>query len=293
MQNIKALRPLFPRNLFLVINGKKINDENSGGLKFKIEIKSGNDKKIGIARLSIYNLSQNIQIGSEVKINFGYASDVGEYGTYEVIKLNKYREGADFVKELLCSERSKNTSKIISLSVDGNIKISDAISKVCEKAGINIINMELAKDKLFTNGYTCYNKAFNEIKELVTDAESKMLLKSNDLYVYHKDLKEKIINLNFKSGLIENPKDNAKSENEGDLDILADNKSGNREWSSKNIKSSKLTDYEVKCFPIHYIKKGDVVNIISDTFNGLAQVREIDIELKDSWIMKLKVKEYE
>lgn len=61
----------------------------------------------------------------------------------------------------------------------------------------------------------------------------------------------------------------------------------------KNIKSSKLTDYEVKCFPIHYIKKGDVVNIISDTFNGLAQVREIDIELKDSWIMKLKVKEYE
>lgn len=288
-----ALRPLFPRNSYLVINGKKINDENHGGLRFDIEIKSNGDNTIGTARISIYNLSQEIKVGSEIKVNFGYAADVGEYGIYEVVKINKYRESGDLIKELLCSERSKNSSQIISLSIDGNIRISEAIKRVCEKAGINIISMDLLNDKVYTNGYTCYEKAFKELQNLADDSESKMILKSNNLYIYHKELKEKIINLSFKSGLLENPKDNAKIEKETDVDNLADNNKGNMEWEKENKNLSKSSDYEVVCFPIHYIKKGDVVNIKSDTFNGLAQVREINIELKDSWIMKLKVKEYE
>ena len=48
------------------------------------------------------------------------------------------------------------------------MRISDALKKVCQSAGINIINMELLNDKIYTNGYTCYNKAFQEIKELVS-----------------------------------------------------------------------------------------------------------------------------
>ena len=52
--------------------------------------------------------------------------------------------------------------------------------------------MELLNDKIYTNGYTCYNKAFQEIKELVEDAESKMILKSNDLYIIIKNLKKKL-----------------------------------------------------------------------------------------------------
>lgn len=294
MQKITALRPLFPRNSFLVVNGKTINDENNGGLKFQAEIKSGNDKKIGVGRFYIYNLSQDIEVGSEIKLNFGYADDVGEYGIYEVIKANKYRDGGDIVKELLCSERSKNTSKILSLSIDGNIRISEALKKVCQIAGINIISMELLNDKVYTNGYTCYNKAFQEIKELVADAESKMILKSNDLYIYHKELKEKIISLSFKSGLIENPTFSEKLVNESEIDVASDNKEGNVEWTSKKPQlkatTTKEYDYDVKCFPIHYIKKGDAVNIVSDTFTGIAQVREIEIDLKDSWVMKLKVK---
>lgn len=294
MQRIEALRPLFPRNSFLIINGKKINDENNGGLKFQAEIKSGNDKKIGVGRFYIYNLSQDIFVGSEVKLNFGYSDDVGEYGIYEVVKTNKIRDGGDIVKELLCSERTKSSSKIISLSIDGNVRISEALKKVCQSAGINIINMDLLNDKVYTNGYTCYNKAFQEIKELVEDAESKMILKSNNLYIYHKEFQEKIINLSFKSGLIENPTFSEKLINESEVDISSDNKEGNLEWSAKEPQltatSTKEYDYDIKCFPIHYIKKGDTINIESDTFTGLAQVREIEIFLKDSWIMKLKVK---
>lgn len=293
MNNIDTHKPLFPRNSFLVINGITLQDRNNGGLKFDIEIKSGADKKIGLARVFIFNLSQDIEVGSEIKINFGYAEDVGEYGIYEVVKKNKYREDGNIVQELLCSERSKSTSKIVSISIDGNVRISDAIKAVCKYAGITIVSLELLQDKVYTNGYTCYEKAVNELRELVEDSGSKMILKSNNLYVYHKDFKEKIINLSFRSGLLKNPTFSEKIKKEIDIDKEQDNNS-NEQWEASNreqtAKNNKEYDYDVICFPIHYIKKGDVLNIESETYNGFAQVREIEISLKDSWEMKLKVK---
>ena len=293
MNNIDTHKPLFPRNSFLVINGITLQDRNNGGLKFDIEIKSGADKKIGLARIFIFNLSQEIKVGSEIKINFGYAEDVGEYGIYEVVKKNKYREDGNIVQELLCSERSKSTSKIVSISIDGNVRISDAIKAVCKYAGITIVSLELLQDKVYTNGYTCYEKVVNELRELVEDSGSKMILKSNNLYVYHKDFKEKIINLSFRSGLLKNPTFSEKIKKEIDIDKEQDNNS-NEQWEASNreqtAKNNKEYDYDVICFPIHYIKKGDVLNIESETYNGFAQVREIEISLKDSWEMKLKVK---
>lgn len=293
MNNIDTHKPLFPRNSFLVINGVTLQDRNNGGLKFELEIKSGSDKKIGLARIFIFNLSQDIKVGSEIKVNFGYAEDVGEYGIYEVVKKNKYREGGDIVQELLCSERSKSTSKIVSISIDGNVRISDAIKAVCKYAGITIVSLELLQDKIYTNGYTCYEKAVNELRELVEDSKSKMILKSNNLYVYHKNFKEKIINLSFRSGLLKNPTFYEKVKKEKSIDKDSDNDT-NENWEISNIeetaKTNKEYDYDVECFPIHYIKKGDVLNIESETYNGFAQVREIEVSLKDSWEMKLKVK---
>lgn len=293
MNNIDTHKPLFPRNSFLVINGVTLQDRNNGGLKFELEIKSGSDKKIGLARIFIFNLSQDIKVGSEIKVNFGYAEDVGEYGIYEVVKKNKYREGGDIVQELLCSERSKSTSKIVSISIDGNVRISDAIKAVCKYAGITIVSLELLQDKIYTNGYTCYEKAVNELRELVEDSKSKMILKSNNLYVYHKNFKEKIINLSFRSGLLKNPTFYEKVKKEKSIDKNSDNDT-NENWEISNIeetaKTNKEYDYDVECFPIHYIKKGDVLNIESETYNGFAQVREIEVSLKDSWEMKLKVK---
>lgn len=293
MNNIDTNKPLFPRNSYLVINGATLQNRNDGGLKFDIEIKSGADKKIGLARVFIYNLSQDVPVGSEIKINFGYAEDVGEYGIYEVVKKNKYRDDGNIVQELLCSERSKTTSKIVSISIDGNVQISEAIKAVCKAAGITVVSLELLQDKTYTNGYTCYEKAVNELKELIEDSKSKMILKSNNLYVYHKDFKEKIINLSFRSGLLKNPTFSEKIKKERNIDKEQDN-NNNKEWEVGNkketAKKNKEYDYEVQCFPIHYIKKGDVLKIESETYNGLAQVREIEISLKESWEMKLKVK---
>ena len=293
-----ANRPIFQRNSYLVINGVKINDHNNNGLKFDVEVKSGEEGKVGVGTFKIYNLSQDIEVGSEIELWFGYESDIGYYSKYEVIKKKKARDGASFVQELTCSERTKNSSKIVSISLDGNVRISEAIKEVTKELGLNLISMDLNKDKVYTNGFTCYSQGFQELKELVGDSESKMTLKGDDLYIYTDKQKNQAIYLTFESGLIHNPEAVEKQEKETKVNKKSDNKKTdskkdekwNKEKKKKTVKESNKYDYTVECFPIHYIKKGDIIYVSSDDVSGFMQVEEVNISLNDSWNMKLGVK---
>ena len=158
--------------------------------------------------------------------------------------------------------------------------------------------MDLNKDKVYTNGFTCYSQGFQELKELVGDSESKMTLKGDDLYIYTDKQKNQAINLTFESGLIHNPEAVEKQEKETKVNKKSDNKkTGSKKdekWSKekkkKTVKESNKYDYTVECFPIHYIKKGDIIYVSSDDVSGFMQVEEVNISLNDSWNMKLGVK---
>ncbi len=293
MQVFMANRPLFPRNSYLVINGVKLFDHNNGGLKFDVEAKTGEEGKVGIATFRIYNLSQDVQIGSDIELHFGYAEDVGYYSRYEVIKKKKIKENASFIQELTCSERTKNSSKIVSVSLDGNIRISEAIKNIVTSMGLNLIEINLKKDKVYTNGYTCYNQGFLELKELVEDSESKMTLKGDDLYIYTDKLKKSSIYLSFETGLIHNPNKSEKQESEKKVNKKSDNISSEK-WKKnekkKTIKESNKYDYSIECFPIHYIKKGDIVYVDSEELKNFVQVEEVSLSLNYNWNMKLGVK---
>ena len=293
-----ANRPIFPRNSYLVINGVKVNDHNNDGLKFDVEVKSGEEGKVGVGTFKIYNLSQDIEVGSEIELWFGYAEDIGYYSKYEVIKKKRIKESSSFIQELTCSERTKNSSKIVSISLDGNTRISEAIKEVTKEMGINLISMELNKDKIYTNGFTCYSQGFQELRELVQDSESKMTLKGDDLYIYTDKQKDQAIYLSFESGLIHNPEAVEQQEKEVKVNKKSDNKKAKskkddkweNEQKKKTIKESNKYDYTIECFPIHYIKKGDVIYVESDDVSEFMQVEEVSISLSDSWNMKLGVK---
>ena len=293
MQTFIANRPLFPRNSFLVINDVKLNDHNNNGLKFTVEAKSGEEGKVGTATIKIYNLSQEIIVGSEIELWFGYDTDVGYYSKYEVIKKKTMKEDASFIQELICSERTKKSSKLVSVSIDGNVKISDAIKEVVKNMGLNLISMELQKDKTYTNGYTCYNQGFNELKELVEDSNSKMTLKGDDLYIYTYKQNNYSIYLSFESGLIHNPEEVEKQEKESKINKKSDNKKEEKwgkEKKKKTIKEGNKYDYSIECFPIHYLKKGDILYVSSDKLESFVQIEEVDLSLSDDWNMKLGVK---
>lgn len=300
MQTIIANRPLFPRNSFLIINGVKIEDKDNGGLKFEVDAKTGEEGKVGVATIKIYNLSQIIEVGSEIELWFGYDSDVGYYSKYEVIKKKKKKDNGDFVQELTCSERTKNSSKIASISLDGNVRISEAIQALIQVLGLNLVSMQLREDKVYTNGYTCYNQGFQELKELVLDSNSKMTIKGDDVYIYTEKAKNQVISLSFETGLIHNPEEVEKQEKEAKVHKKGDNKKEekgtekkdkfDKKNKKKTIRESNKYDYTIECFPIHYIKKGDVVSVSSDTVSGLVQVEEVNLSLADTWNMKLEVR---
>ena len=159
--------------------------------------------------------------------------------------------------------------------------------------GLNLISMELQKDKTYTNGYTCYNQGFNELKELVEDSNSKMTLKGDDLYIYTDKQNNYSIYLSFESGLIHNPEEVEKQEKESKINKKSDNKKEEKwgkEKKKKTIKEGNKYDYSIECFPIHYLKKGDILYVSSDKLESFVQIEEVDLSLSDDWNMKLGVK---
>lgn len=293
MKEFIANRPLFPRNSHLVINGMKINDENNDGLKFEVDAKTGEEGKVGVADIKIYNLTQNIEVGSDIEVWFGYADDIGYYSSYEVISKKKSKDNGSYIQTLICSERTKNSSKIVSISLDGNIRCTQAIQEIVKSMGLNLMKLQVEKDKIYTNGYTCYNQGFSELKALVQDSESKMTIKGDDIYIYTDKEKTYRVLLSFESGLIHNPQACEKQENENKVNSKTDNEKTSS-WDEKNkkntVKNSNKYDYVVETLPIHYIKKGDIVYIKSDLLTDYVQVENIELKLSGTWQMKLGVK---
>ena len=98
--------------------------------------------------------------------------------------------------------------------------------------------------------------------------------------------------------MIHNPEAVEQQEKEMKVNKKADNKKAKskkddkweNEQKKKTIKESNKYDYTIECFPIHYIKKGDVIYVESDDISGFMQVEDVSISLSDSWNMKLGVK---
>ncbi len=51
-----ANRPIFPRNSYLIINGVKLDDHNNDGLKFDVDVKTGEEGKVGDLLIPIITL---------------------------------------------------------------------------------------------------------------------------------------------------------------------------------------------------------------------------------------------
>lgn len=279
----------------LTINGIKINHEEQNGLYFEAEYNSGKDNEIGVCKFRIYNLSQNIEIGTVINYDFGRDNYGGRFGTFVVKKRNETRDGADKVQELFCSERAVESSNIATVSLKGQITSSEAIREICNQSGLNIVQVELEIEKVYQNSFSCFGKAIEELKKIADNTSSKIKIEGKDVYFYKDKPKSNfIIELNFNSGLIKNP---AAAE-ETTLDSIRDKKSQNKELEANYLTEDKLKsklskeyDFSIECMSLHSFKKGNIVNISgSKTFNGLCRICSLEMKNKNKWITTLKVK---
>ena len=84
-----------------------------------------------------------------------------------------------------------------------------------------------------------------------------------------------------------------KQEKESKINKKSDNKKEEKwgkEKKKKTIKEGNKYDYSIECFPIHYLKKGDILYVSSDKLESFVQIEEVDLNLSDDWNMKLGVK---
>lgn len=285
----------FMRWASLTINGVKINHEEQDGLYFEVEYNSGKDNEIGVCKIRIYNLSQDIEVGSVIDYDFGRDLYGGRFGTFVVKKRNEIIDKADKVQELLCSERAVESSNTVSVSLKGQISSSDAIREICNQAGLNMVQVELEIEKTYPNSFSCFGKATDELKKIADNTSSKFKIEGKDVYFYKDKPKSKfIIDLNFNSGLIKNP---AAAE-EITLDSIQNKKAQNKEIEANYLTEDKLKsklskeyDFTIECMSLHSFKKGNIVNISgSDTFNGLCRICSLEMRNTNKWITTLKVK---
>lgn len=281
------------RSAKLTINGVEILHEEQGGLYFEADYNSGKTNEIGSMVFKIYNLSQDVQVGSTISYDFGRNNYYGRFGTFTVKKRNTYIEGSDSIQELFCTERAVESSNIVNIELKGEIKSSQAIREICNKAGLTVAEIDLKEDKVYPTSYSSFGKAYDELKKIADNCASKFKIEHKEVYFYVSEPTQKhMIDLNFGSGLLKNPQIAQETVLDNECDDMAQNGEIEATYNTGDKLKSKSTnefDYEIECLSIHTLKKGVVISVSGNkTFNGLARIYSLTMNNAEKWMMKLK-----
>lgn len=265
---------------------KSVNEEPN---EFNIEIK-------GLTNTTI----AKVKLKDSVRLVAGYGTDIGEVASGIVTR----KEVEDRVLKLKCREVPANFKKLVSAAYAPNTTASTIINDLASKCGFTVKQCELKNDKVYSIGESILGSGLYEIGQIVKDCDSQMTTKNDFIYIYHSEINtEKVIKLSYQSGLLEEPKPqnieeiSYKVEKTGKTSGKTTKKSSKKSAkSSKNSSQSKKTekkeelkyDYEIKCLLIYYLKKGDLIELISNEISTMCQIVEIS-DISD-FKMTLKVR---
>ena len=271
------------------------------GLETKWNYKDNDDKPSEFT-IEINNLTKTtankIALKDNVILNAGYGSDLGEVASGFVIK----KEYNDNVLKLTCSEIDVKYNKVISSAYEPMTTASTIIDDIAKQIDFYVKQLELKNDVVYKIGESVHGHALAEIQDIVKDCGSKINIKNNMIYIYHKDLADtsKIV-IDYTSGLLEEPKSSnvpeikieAKKEEKPKTETKKSTKKSTKKTTKKATTKKEAEkveikeDYEVKCLLIHYLKKGDVFHLKSQEVDGDMRILSMSI---DDFIMTLKVK---
>ena len=288
---------VFPKDYNLtdpaIINGVEIKwsyksvDEEPN--EFDIEIK-------GLTNTTI----AKIKLKDDVRLVAGYGTDIGEVAS-GIITRKEVEKGT---LKLKCREVPADFKKLVSAAYAPNTTASTIINDLASKCGFTVKQCELKNDKVYSIGESILGSGLYEIGQIVKDCDSQMTTKNDFIYIYHNEINtEKVIKLSYQSGLLEEPKPQNVEEISYKVEKKKESKSnkGNKDnkkgvKNSKDSKKSKKSekkeeikyDYEVKCLLIYYLKKGDLIELISNEISTICQIVEIT-DISD-FKMTLKVR---
>ena len=262
------------------------------------------DDKPATFEITIKGLSQTtaskIKLKDNVVLSAGFDSDIGEIAEGFIIdKVYNKNE-----LKIICSELDIKFNDIVSVSYEPGTLASEIIKDLARKINFFVKQLDLEVDVAYENGESVTGHGLKEIQEIVKDCESKINIKSNLLYIYSDvSIKGNKYVLDFNSGLLEQPKLNEELREKIEIKPTKkekETKETTKKSTKKTTKKSKEVkeekkdteeknkfDYEVVGLLIHYLKKGDIIQVESDTFNGDLKIIALNI---DDFKMTLKTK---
>ena len=277
---------IFPKDYNLkdiqIINGveikwnyKSVNEEPN---EFNVEIH-------GLTNTTI----AKIKLKNNVRLVAGYGTDVGEIASGIITK----KEVEKGILKLKCREVPADFKKLVSSAYAPGTNASTIINDLASKCGFTVKQCELKIDKVYSIGESILGSGLYEIGQIVKDCNSQMTTKNDFIYIYHDEVDtEKIIKLSYQSGLLEEPKPQNVEEISYKVEKKKEEKTTKK---SKKAEEKKETgkeelkyDYEVKSLLIYQLKKGDLIELLSNEISTICQIVEIS-DISD-FVMNLKVR---
>ena len=281
---------IFPKDFGLtdptVINGVEIKwnykSVNEGPNEFNIEINGLTTTTIAMVKLK-----------DKIKLIAGYGTDIGEIAS-GIMSRKEVEKGT---LKLKCREVPANFKKLVSVAYKPGTTASYIIEDLAKNIGFAVKQLELKNDVVYSIGESILGSGLYEISQIVRDCDSKMTVKNDFLYIYHNEMSDKNkIKISYQSGLLEEPKPQnieeisykpKKEEKISKKSKKTSEKGKGEENKAKDKKEELKYDYEIKCLLIYSLKKGDLIELVSNDISTEARIAEIS-DISD-FVMTLKL----
>jgi hypothetical protein len=282
---------------FIYPKDYNINDINIiNGVEIKWSYKSVNDEPnefdLEIKGLTATTIAK-IKLKDSVKLVAGYGADIGDIAS-GIISRKEVEKGN---LKLKCREVPANFKKLVSVAYKPGTTASYIIEDLAKNIGFAVKQMELKNDVVYSIGESILGSGLYEISQIVRDCDSKMTVKNDFIYIYHNEMSDKNkIKISYQSGLLEEPKPQnieeisykpKKEEKISKKSKKTSEKSKGEENKAKEKKEELKYDYEIKCLLIYSLKKGDLIELVSNDISTEARIVEIS-DISD-FVMTLKL----
>lgn len=282
---------------FIYPKDYNINDINIiNGVEIKWSYKSVNDEPnefdLEIKGLTATTIAK-IKLKDSVKLVAGYGADIGDIAS-GIISRKEVEKGT---LKLKCREVPANFKKLVSVAYKPGTTASYIIEDLAKNIGFAVKQLELKNDVVYSIGESILGSGLYEISQIVRDCDSKMTVKNDFIYIYHNEMSDKNkIKISYQSGLLEEPKPQnieeisykpKKEEKISKKSKKTSGKSKGEENKAKDKKEEFKYDYEIKCLLIYSLKKGDLIELVSNDISTEARIAEIS-DISD-FVMTLKL----
>lgn len=246
----------------LQIGSKKYN---MNGLNFDFEIPFEDSTTLQTATVNIYNLSKstrsNIRRGDAVIINAGYEEDVGSIFVGQVSSCSHTHQKTDWITKLTATAAMKEwLSRKVNKTYNKGITAAEIIRDLLNIFGIEVGQLELSENKVYTRGRVCSGKVKDILIQIVVnECKSRFLIRNGNIIISNP-------NTGINNGYVLSPESGLlNTSNEAEETVIA---VGTDSQLSQTEKDEKGTYISRACLLNYHIGPADVIQIKSKDLNG-------------------------